>query len=264
MSFLPTFNYTSYKDVRTNILWWWVVVLFALRFVVSQWVLPTSHRDFIAKLVKDFGDVTAIGSFAGFTVGAVIILVAAFVLSELLRVHDHWYDKHIVRWRHEFDALYILQRLVEPFASNMPAGRFVREAERNKSTFMEQLYYPFVGDEHMKISKNKVLRFYEMVTIYWLTQVNEIVAIALLTLVGYYSLTHFVHVDHGYAIRLLRTGLVVGLIIGINRWFMYSARRSVKKRTDEEIAAIHSDRKLESELEELLKKTCKDYSIPYK
>jgi hypothetical protein len=128
---------------------------------------------------------------------------------------------------------------------------------------MEQLYYPFVGDEHMKIPKNRVLRFYEMVTVYWLTQINEIVAISLLTVIGVYSLSNFVHDDPGYATRLLRTGLVVGLAIGINRWFMGTTRRSVKKRTDDEIAAIHSDRKLQSELEEMLKKTCQDYSIPY-
>jgi hypothetical protein len=211
MSFFPTFNYDSYKDVRRNLFWWWVVILVALWFLLSKFVLPPAHRDSIAKLTKDFSDITPIGSLAGFTTGAAIILFLAFLFSEVLRIHDHWYDKYVVRWRHELDALYILQRLVEPFAANMPPGRFIREAERNKSAFMEQLYYPFVGDEHMKIPKNKVLRFYEMVTVYWLTQINEIVAISLLIVIGFYSLSNFVHDDPGYATRLLRTGLVVGL-----------------------------------------------------
>ena len=54
MSILPTFSYSSYKDVRGNIFWWWVCVLLALWFILAKRVLPTAHREWIAKLAQDF------------------------------------------------------------------------------------------------------------------------------------------------------------------------------------------------------------------
>ncbi len=45
--------------------------------------------------------------------------------------------------------------------------------------FQKRLYYPYVGDRNLKIPKNKLVRFYEVVIVYWLTQINEIVLLAI-------------------------------------------------------------------------------------
>jgi hypothetical protein len=123
------------------------------------------------------------------------------------------------------------------------------------------LYYPYVGDRDLKIPKNKLVRFYEVVTVYWLTQINEIVLLALSAMVVYYGF-------RGPSEILYRTTLFSDLVIVIvafvvNRAWVRSSRSKVRRATEEEIWAILDSPDLRNDLERRLVRICQDYSIPY-
>jgi hypothetical protein len=262
MALLPTFDYQSYQDVRKNLFWYWLGVL-VVGFLGLSFVLPDAHRRAVESLVKRMAAGTPLESVAGVTVGGVVLVAVAFLLAEVLKFHDLWYDKYVTRWRQRFSGSSIFPRLVEPFISRTPPGRLITEAERNAAKFLERLYYPFVGDIDGKVPKNKVLRFYEAVTVYWITQINEIVMVFLAIVVGLYAFGYHARVDHGYAIRLLQTLVTLITLLFLNRVFVRFAVGSVAKTVDEEIAAIHEDPRLLADLQKRLKSVCSDYSIPY-
>jgi len=44
----------------------------------------------------------------GTAAGVVVFGGIAFLLTEIIQVHDQWYDKYIVRWRHRYATDFIL------------------------------------------------------------------------------------------------------------------------------------------------------------
>src|SRR3990172_1553394 len=100
---------------------------------------------------------------------------------------------------------------------------------------MEAVYYPFVGDRDLKIAKNLLVRFYERVTIYWMTQMNELVLIGMAALLGaYWLLSPWVvtHADMAsYSRRLLAILLAIAICFALNRVWVRTSREAVREAT---------------------------------
>jgi hypothetical protein len=118
-----------------------------------------------------------------------------------------------------------------------------------------------VGDEEPKIRKGLVSRFYERVTIYWMTQFNEITLAGLTAVVAVYAFV-------GQGARadprhLLNTLLVATGLFCFNRLLVRTSRAGVRRATATEIAEIHSSGDLMGDLERRLKTLCAEYKIPF-
>jgi hypothetical protein len=172
------FNYETYQDVRRNLFFYSIPVLVVAGICAFLFVLPPTLQQTISDQLESLTNSTIGKGILKFGSGVVVFALIAFLMTEILQVHDRWYDRHFVKWRYEYAVDFILPRLIQPFASQTNY-RFYEEAALHVKEFQERLYYPFVGDRDLKIPKNKLLRFYEVVTIYWLTQINEIVILFL-------------------------------------------------------------------------------------
>jgi hypothetical protein len=256
------FTYTTYQDVRRNLFKYSAPFLIVAGFVAYAFILPESHQVAIINLLRTVATVEPWKSLVGVGTGVAIFALLAFVITEVLKLHDRWYDKVIVGWRQDFDVLFILPRLLQPFISRTN-HRFWVEAARNRDQFMEQLFYPFVADLDTKIPKNKLVRFYETITVYWLTQINELLLITLLAACAAYGLTDFARQDHAYAVRLLWTALAVIGLVALNRLWIRRERKSVRDATAEEIQAIHDNTDLKNDLGRRFRAICQDHGVPY-
>lgn len=254
------FTYKTYQDVRRNLFFYSIPVLVLAGFLDFFFILPAGNREAISSLAKSLTDSPVWKGVLNTGCGLIIFILVAFLLTEILQVHDRWYDKYVVRWRERYDTDFILPRLIQPFSSGTNY-RFYEEAEQHAGRFLEDLYYPFVGDRDVKIPKNKLLRFYEVVTIYWLTQINEIVLISAAVLVLYFRFAG--PADLGYRTHLLDDSIAVCVLWILNRVWVWFSRNSVRNATEDEIRAIHANLELKAELEQRLIRLCKDYSIPY-
>ncbi len=254
------FTYDSYQDVRHNLFLYSTPFLVVAGFFAFFFVLPPAHQQKVVSVLEAISNSQPWKGILGAGFGLVVFVAAAFLMTELFQVHDQWYDKYIVRWRHRYATDFILPRLIQPWASHANY-RFFEAAETNTRRFQEQLYYPFVGDRDLKIPKNKLVRFYEVVTVYWLTQINEIVLIILIAATMFYRYQG--PTDLAYRTLLLNDFITVSGALVLNRAWVRSAREKVRRATEEEIRAIHDDAGLRQDLENRLIKVCNDYSIPY-
>ena len=254
------FAYDTYQDVRKNLFFysipsligaglfcWWRIIPPEHQRVISSWLSYLSHDDFW-------------NGVAGTGAGIILFSLVAYLLTEILQVHDQWWDKYIKKWRYYYAVDYILPRLVQPFGCHLNY-RFREEAEKHVRTFQEALYYPFVGDRDLKIPKNKLVRFYEVITLYWLTQINEFVICVLGLVVVFYAFKG--PADKEYWSLLLSDSGVLAVAFIVNRLFARGALGKVRRETEEEIRAIHEDKKLRDELKSRLRELCSNYHIPY-
>lgn len=187
------FTYDTYQDVRKNLFYYSIPFLIAAGFFCYWRILPPAHQQAIWSLISYVSNSEGWKAFSGTGIGIVLFSVIAFLLTELFQVHDQLWDKFVRKWRYYYAIDFILPRLVQPFASHLNF-RFREEAEKHVGEFQVDLYYPFVGDRDSKIPKNKLVRFYEVITLYWLTQINEIVVCMLGIAVTVYSIIE--HICH--------------------------------------------------------------------
>jgi hypothetical protein len=254
------FTYDTYQDVRHNLFKYSVPFIIIAGFFCYFRILPPDHQQIVSGFLQLILESQPWKDVFGGALGITFFTVIAFLIIELIQIHDRCYDKYIIKWRVYYDLDFIIPRLVQPYSSNLNY-RFYEEAASHLDNFQEQLYYPFVGDRDLKISKNKLVRFYETVTRYWLTQINEIVIIALFFIIVIYRI--WGPVDLMYRTILLNnTILLIGVFI-INRYFARKSLGPVREATTEEIKDIHEKPELLAELGERLKKLCSDYKIPY-
>lgn len=248
------FKYETYQDVRRNLFWYSIIPLNISGFLVFYGIIPSAHQQIILSVIQS---VTSQTIFHYIT-GLVAFTGLAYLLTEIIKIHDRWYDKYIIKWRFRYATDYILPRLIHPFSCKINY-RFHNIAEQNVGDFQERLYYPFVGDRDNKIGSNLLVRFYEEVTIYWLTQINEIMIVISLFIGLWYSWLPIT--GQNYQTLLWRTNTILVIFFILNRIWVSVSRENVRKATDEEIKAIHSQ--YMPELEGRIKKTCADYQIPY-
>ena len=251
------FGYETYQDVRHNLFLYSVPVLIFAGFFTYFAILPLGHRAAVTAAVLHVVRNPIWSKWVQGGASLVLFAIIAFLLTEIVQVHDQWYDKYVIKWRFRYATDFILPRLTRPFACHL--GYRFYEAERNVGAFQERLFYPFVGDRDPKIPKNKLVRFYEVITLYWLTQLNELLILLMLIAAGVYQLAG--PADPGYRTRLLRASLILVALLVANRAWIRSAREKTRSRTEDEILAIHENH-LE-DLQERLVKLCQDYHIPY-
>lgn len=255
------FKYDTYQDVRKNLFQYTLPFLIAAGFFCYFFILPETNQQNAVKLLEKVSESQLVKDILGTGVGLGLFTTLAYFLTEILKVHDKWYDRYIIRWRHRYDTEFILPKLVQPFA-NFLNYRFYESAKNSTKKFQEQLFYPFVGDSDFKIPKNKLVRFYEVITVYWLTQINEILLLILVSLVFIYRFAG--PADVVYRTMLLNVCLGLNICFLLNRYWRRCSLRNVKIATEDEIQAIHDDQNLLPDLKKRLIKLCADYSIPYR
>ena len=258
--FMEFFSYETYQDVRKNLFFYSLPSLIVAGFFCYWRILPLAHQAAIWSVFSYVSNSEGWKIVSGGGVGIVLFSAIAYLMTEVFQVHDQVWDKYVKKWRYYYAIDYILPRLVQPFACHLNY-RFMEEAETRVGAFQKELYYPFVGDRDAKIPKNKLVRFYEVITVYWLTQINEIVLFILGTVLTAYAFSG--PADLGYRTLLLGDCGILILLFLVNRLWAGHALAKVRRATEEEIRAIHADGTLLAELESRLKNLCSNYSIPY-
>jgi len=188
-----------------------------------EWFIRSYISDSMPKLVTDASLVGVLG---------LVCWLSVFIFE----VHDKIYDRYVVRWRHYYDLDFILPTLTRPFACNMDP-RFFRTAQQNMDEFMKP-YYEFVGDgeREFPITKNLLVRFYESVTKYWITQINEILLIGafVLDMVFFFIYRQLrLPID-----RVAVWSLVLPILFFLNRIAADQSRNPVRRATLDEIDDI--------------------------
>jgi len=230
-------KFDTYQDVRTNLATWSVAFWAVCVFVSWQYVLTPEHRYVIAMLVPGTAEwARDLGKFvAAVAVGGIV----SVVLVHLLEIHDHWYDRYIVRWRRHYDSQFIMPRLLAPYSGRLPTGA-VELARSDAKEFMWKHFYQFVGDRHTKISPNLVVRFYERVTKYWLSQLAEIAALLLILTSGIYWLFVIALTDTSLTTSVIWVWGLSILAFAVSRAIGRGLRDPLSRATEAEIEAVHS------------------------
>lgn len=254
------FDYETYQDVRHNLFLYSTPVLIIAGFFTYFCVLPAALQRVVVRVLEYVSNTEPLKGILGTAAGVIVFAGIAFLLTEIIQVHDQWYDKYIIRWRHRYATDFILPRLLQPWAGRMNY-RLFEAVDTNVRQFQERLYYPFVGDRDLKIPKNKLVRFYEVVTVYWLTQINEIVLLGVSAII--ITFRYRGPIDLGYRTMLFDSLVIVITAFLLNRIWARASLAKVRRATEEEIWAILEDSGLKSDLEKRLKSLCGDYSIPY-
>jgi hypothetical protein len=254
------FGYDTYQDVRHNLFLYSTPFLIGAGFFTFFCVLPPPSEQAVVRFLESVSNTQPWKGLLGTGIGAAAFAVAAFLMTEIIQIHDQWYDKYVIKWRREYATDFILPRLIQPWASRTNY-RIFEAADAYVGQFQERLYYPYVGDRDLKIPKNKLVRFYEVVTVYWLTQINEIVLLAVSAIIVYYGFRG--PVDVSYRTKLFNDLVIVIAAFLVNRAWVRASRGKVRRATEEEIWAILDSAELRSDLEGRLVRICQDYSIPY-
>jgi hypothetical protein len=254
------FDYDTYQDVRRNLCLYSIPVTICAGFFVFLRVLPSPTQQIIGRFLERASSTQPLKDLLGTGIGFAAFTAIAFLLTEIIQIHDQWYDKYIIRWRHRYATDFILPRLLQPWLGRTNF-RIFDAIDKDVRTFQERLYYPFVGDRDLKIPKNKLVRFYEVITVYWLTQINEIILLALTLTIIFYR--YCGPAESAYRTMLFDNLAFVVAAFVLNRAWVRASIAKVRRATEEEIWAILDDPALRSDLERHLQRLCKDYSIPY-
>jgi hypothetical protein len=257
---MALFEYRTYQDVRSNLLKYTIGLLNLAGFLSLFVIVSPAHRDTLTSLAKKVSETPFWSDTLKNGIAVVVFSALAYLLIEVLQVHDKVYDRYFVRWRFRYDTDFILPRLCRHHLGKMGI-RFFDEAENNLYEFMKALFYPYAMDnksDEPKIEQNYLVRFYELVANYWITQVNEIVMLLLFGLATLYATVW----DDGTArSRLLMPLLLLMAVFAVNRWFVHRTREAVRRGTSDEIEAILE--KHQQDLEGRLERICERYAIPF-
>jgi hypothetical protein len=254
------FGYETYQDVRHNLFLYSTPFLIVAGFFAFFRVLPSQTQQMVVQFLESVSSTQPWKGLLGTSIGMGVFGGAAFLLTEILQVHDQWYDKYIVKWRRQYAIDFILPRLLQPWLSHTN-HRLFEVADVNARQFQERLFYPYVGDRDLKIPKNKLIRFYEVVTVYWLTQINEIVLLGVSALILYYAV--FGPADLSYRPKLLNDLFIAIAVFILNRAWAQASLTKVRRATEDEIASILDSPDLKNDLELRVRRICQDYAIPY-
>lgn len=248
------FKYDTYQDVRHALAVWFAPLLAGEAFLFFQFALPSAYQKAVLGLLEWL---TSNPLLKGITWLA-IVGVLAVLLVEMLKIHDHVYDRFVVRWRKAYDTLFILPRMVRPFANRL-SPKFFKEAVEHRDTFMPRLFYAFVQDRDAKIGKNFLVRFYERVALYWFSQLIEMTLVGAFVAVG---VMWYLNQDNAtYVAQVPPVLLAIAAIFTLNRWLISLSLPAVRQATEAEINAVHEEHM--ADFEARLKAVCQDYGVPF-
>ncbi len=240
---IPSIHPKQYQDVKANLGWYTTIVMVVVGFLFYTFILNSSHRQVADTFFGNFQSFKIVGLGGIMVFGGFIGWLLVFVLE----IHDKVYDRYFIRWRYYYDLDFILPFLTRPFTNNL-SSRFFSIAQDNKDDFMK-VYYHFVADyehEH-KIKENLIVRFYESVTKYWITQINEIILFFLLLMIfSYYS---FFENSVLSLERIININYIIVVSFLVNRDAIRRSKKTIRKRTSDQIEDIHSTFRTELENE---------------
>jgi hypothetical protein len=231
----PNMSPNTYQQVKANLHWYMVVASALFAILTYFFLVPDIHRRAIVRFIASHTS----DSMPHLVTSASLVALLGFVcwLSIFIfEVHDKIYDRYVIRWRHYYDLDFILPTLTRPFTCNMDP-QFFRAAEKNIYEFMKP-YYAFVGDgkRAFPITKNLLVRFYESITKYWITQINEILLIEAFALDAVYF---FIYRQLQLPIdRIAIWSLVLPIAFSLNRIAAVQSRIPVRRATLDEIEDI--------------------------
>ncbi len=245
----------TYQDVKNTLAWWGTPVWAGATMALWYMALLPDHRQAVIDLVpgvKEWG--------ANVGVLAALLALSAFVsqvMVHILEVDDHLYDRYVIKWRDRYAREEMIPELLRPHAGKLPQGFSTTAIDSPRQT-LKRLFYPFAADRDARIGQNFLVRFYERITKYWLTQVAEVALLLLAFLTALYA---GIWRDWPWpaSTAILMLMIILGLFIG-NRLLAYLARRSVWEATQAEIQAIHS--KCGADFKKALAKLGDEYGFP--
>ena len=252
-------TYETYQYVRRMITYYAAGAFILGGLLIYLWVVPDWVRQRGQHMLLTLVGSPLVALIGPWASVAVVSFVLAWLLFEVLKVHDRHYDRWVIHWRRHYAVDFILPRLVRPFGGNLD-DRFLKVAAENLRDFQNSLYYPYVGDRHRLISQNKLVRFYEAVAPYWFTQVNEI----LIVLLGFGLMVArlFGGLPTEYWAEQTWTLFTLAIAFGVNRWMARATLRSVRQATADEIAEIHENHM--DDLGHRIADLCSQYSFRYR
>lgn len=255
------FSYKTYQDVRHNTVLYFLPVIYILSFTFYYYILPTSYKIEIDKFIGNILTENLIAKFWIKGISNILIFsIISFFLIEILKIHDLFYDRYIIRWRKYYDRDFILPRLCKPFLSSTNSDRFFEEANLHKGKFMQELYYYFVGDEAEKINKNTRIRFYEVITIYWFTQINELIFLITFLTINILA----IYTQDTLLLKRLPFYILFLIFLTIINWLWKRANHpKVENATTSQINEIHSSQENMAELKNKFIEICDNYKIPF-
>jgi len=226
-------RYETYQDVKSTLSLWVTPVWAGMLLCLYYLILAEPHRQAVVKSLPEAEE--WIGSTGVF--GALVIVggILSYVLVHLIELHDHVYDKYVIGWRDSYAKEKMIPALLAPYRAGCPDG-FMEYAIGNPGKTLDRLFYRFASDRDTKIGKNLLVRFYERVTKYWLTQHLEIAVILLVVTSVLYQMAW-----SGGSVRWFTVVLVGSLLVFVtNRCIASSLRKDLWEVPQEEIEAIHA------------------------
>jgi len=245
-------EYETYQDVKNTLAWWGIPVWFVVMALFWYFVLLPTHR----QAVTNWPGIAAWVAKAG-PVTALLVLAAltSQFMVHVLEVHDQIYDRFIVRWRDRYAREQMIPKLLKPYLEELHSG-FLNKAVQNPRRTLDVLFYRFAADRDTKIGHNLIVRFYERITKYWLTQIVGVAVLLFGTSATVYMLICYEPMSRPRLLFVLG-GCAIALCV--NRVCVWLARKSVWCATKAEIAAIHSSCK--DDFEQSLRELCQEYGF---
>ena len=248
----------QYQDIKAR-LWWYILIILIIAGVLFyRFILSNEHRQAINTL---FGNIASF-QIVGFGFIAIVSLLFSWFFIFFLEIYNI-YDRFITKWRFYYDTDFIIPNLVRPFTNKLDKSFFrLAQDEKNKDDFMK-IFYHFVADyEHdHKIRENLIVRFYEVITKYWITQINEILVFLFFLLTFFYYFICSVKKIPISIAAIANTNFIIAIFFVINRLLIRYTSKSVRNTTRDEIEDIH-DRYL-NELKQELKKLHEKFNLKY-
>jgi hypothetical protein len=245
-------KYETYQDLKDTLAWWGTPIWFLVGSCIWLGLLSETHRKTITELLPSVATWLA---NTGFLVGGLVLAgVVSHVLVHILEIHDHVYDRYIIKWRQQYAATFIIPRLLDPYKDR--AGSDLETvAQQNHGEFLRELFYHFVGDRDTRIRSNLVVRVYEVLAKYWITQLAEI---------AFFSLTLMALIWIVFSGSLARSYVIVlaiGLVgFAISRALALLLRKvSIPPATEAEILDIW--RCCSMEHEEHMRRFCEKHGV---
>ncbi len=239
-AFDPKFE--NYQDVKTTLGWWSAPIWILSVWVIWRAVLEQPHRDWVLSRLPDVD--TWMQQVGVLSACVVIGLILGQFLVHVVQIHDHFYDRYIVKWRKSYVSDKIIPALLTPALNRLPSHA-VETANQHWGKCMKHLFYHFVSDHDTKIGKNPLVRFYERVTKYWLAQLAQVAAI----LLGIFTLSYGL-ANNWPSLPPRHMYVVAGClgVFAVAGYLSRGLRNFVWQATQEEIDAIHSHAEYETQL----------------
>ncbi len=112
---MALFEYKTYPDVRTNLFKYSLGLFNVLGLVVYSSIISPTHRAWLSERAAAVTSNPLAGAFGQLGLGVAVFTGLAYVLVEVLKIYDDFYDRYMIKWRCRHDSDFILPRLCAPF-----------------------------------------------------------------------------------------------------------------------------------------------------